>query len=93
MAAAGFPDLSALDVLVLHNVNHRGKAKTLADVCLVLNIEDTHLVTYAMKKLERLKLVKSGRAGKEKMRDHHRRRRAGLRALPGHPGSAAGAGP
>ena len=67
MAASGIPDLSALDVLVLHNVNHRGKPKKLADVCLVLNIEDTHLVTYAMKKLERLKLVKSGRAGKEKV--------------------------
>ncbi|PSC07094.1 transcriptional regulator [Alsobacter soli] len=66
MAAAGYPDLSALDVLVLHNVNHRGKAKRLADICLVLNIEDTHLVTYAVKKLERLKLVKSGKAGKEK---------------------------
>ena len=62
MAAAGTP----LDVLVLHNVNHRGKAKRLADICLVLNIEDTHLVNYALKKLERLKLLKAGRKGKEK---------------------------
>ena len=69
MAAAGFSDLSPLDVLVLHTVNHRGKTKKLADVCLVLNIEDTHLVTYALKKLERLRLVKSGRAGKEKSVD------------------------
>ena len=67
MAAAGVPDLSALDVLILHNVNHRGKAKRLADVCLVLNVEDTHIVTYALKKLEKLKLVKSGRKGKEKV--------------------------
>src|SRR3954452_8124300 len=66
MAAAGFPDLSALDVLVLHNVNHREKPKRLADICLVLNVEDTHLVTYSVKKLERLHLVTSGRAGKEK---------------------------
>ncbi|MFC5503855.1 MULTISPECIES: winged helix DNA-binding protein [Hyphomicrobiales] len=66
MAAAGTPDLSPLDVLVLHNVNHRGKAKRLADICLVLNIEDTHLVNYALKKLERLKLLKAGRKGKEK---------------------------
>ncbi|ALA16460.1 MULTISPECIES: winged helix DNA-binding protein [Chelatococcus] len=66
MAAAGVPDLSPLDVLVLHSVNHRGKGKKLADICLVLNVEDTHLVTYAVKKLERLKLVKSGRTGKEK---------------------------
>jgi predicted MarR family transcription regulator len=67
MAAAGIPDLSAMDVLVLHNVNHRSKPKKLADICLVLNIEDTHIVSYALKKLERLKLVKSGRAGKEKI--------------------------
>ncbi|KRE02169.1 transcriptional regulator [Bosea sp. Root381] len=66
MAAAGVPDLSPLDVLVLHNVNHRSKPKRLADICLVLNIEDTHLVNYALKKLERLKLLKSGRKGKEK---------------------------
>ncbi|MCO5091127.1 winged helix DNA-binding protein [Bosea sp. (in: a-proteobacteria)] len=66
MAAAGIADLSALDVLVLHNVNHRGKAKRLADICLVLNIEDTHLVNYSLKKLERLKLIEGGRKGKEK---------------------------
>jgi predicted MarR family transcription regulator len=67
MAAAGLADLSALDVLVLHNVNHKGKAKRLADICLVLNIEDTHVVNYALKKLEKLKLVKGGKAGKEKV--------------------------
>ena len=66
MAAGGLADLSPLDVLVLHNVNHRAKPKRLADICLVLNIEDTHLVNYAQKKLERLKLLKAGRKGKEK---------------------------
>jgi predicted MarR family transcription regulator len=67
MSAAGVSDLSPLDVLVLHNVNHRSKPKRLADICLVLNIEDTHLVTYALKKLERLKLLKNLREGKEKV--------------------------
>ena len=56
-----------MDILVLHNINSRNKPKTLADICLVLNIEDTHVVTYALKKLERLKLIKSGRRGKEKL--------------------------
>src|SRR5882724_4780416 len=65
-AAAGFADLSALEVLVLHTVNHRGRPKRLADICLVLNIEDTHLVTYAVKKLQAQGLVASGRHGKEK---------------------------
>lgn len=66
-AAAGVPGLSPLDVLVLHNVNHRGKVKTLADITLVLNVEDTHLVNYAVKKLAGLGLVKPGRKGKEKV--------------------------
>jgi predicted MarR family transcription regulator len=65
-AAAGIADLSALDVLVLHTVNHRNRAKRLADICLVLNVEDTHLVTYAVKKLQAHALVSSGRRGKEK---------------------------
>jgi predicted MarR family transcription regulator len=65
-AAAGVADLSALEVLVLHTVNHRGRPKRLADICLVLNVEDTHLVTYAVKKLQTHGLVASGRHGKEK---------------------------
>ena len=66
MAAAGVPDLSPLDVLVLHTIAHRGRAKRLADICLVLNVEDTHLVTYAVKKLEAIGLAASGRRGNEK---------------------------
>lgn len=66
MAAAGVPDLSALDVLVLHTIAHRGRPKRLADICLVLNIEDTHLVTYSVKKLDAHKLLSSGRRGNEK---------------------------
>jgi predicted MarR family transcription regulator len=66
MAASGYPDLSPLDVLVLHSVRHRGRAKSLADICLVLNVEDTHTVNYAIKKLTRHGLVAEGRRGKEK---------------------------
>jgi predicted MarR family transcription regulator len=67
MAAAGVPDLSPLDVLVLHTIAHRDKAKRLADICLVLSIEDTHLVTYSVKKLDGLGLIASGRSGNEKV--------------------------
>lgn len=67
MAAAGLSDLSPTDIFVLHSIHHRSKPKRLADICLVLNIEDTHVVTYSLKKLERLKLVASSRAGKEKL--------------------------
>ena len=67
MAAAGVADMSPVDVMVLHTVHHRSKAKRLADICLVLNIEDTHVVSYAIKKLGRLKLVSSLKQGKEKL--------------------------
>ena len=65
MAAAGYPDLGPLDILVLHSVNHRDRPKKLADICLVLNVEDTHVVTYALKKLAKLKLVSGTKTGKE----------------------------
>lgn len=65
MAAAGIPDLGPLDVLVLHSANHRGRAKKLADICLVLNVEDTHTVSYSLKKLAKLGLVSGARKGKE----------------------------
>lgn len=65
MAAAGVPDLGALDVLVLHGVNHRARDKKLADICLVLNVEDVHTVSYSLKKLIRMGLVGSRRKGKE----------------------------
>ena len=42
-------------------------ATYLADICLVLNIEDTHVVSYSVKKLKRLELVASKKVGKEKL--------------------------
>lgn len=66
MTAAGYGDLGPLDILVLHVVNHRDRPKKLADICLILNVEDTHTVTYALKKLVKQGLVTSGRLGKEK---------------------------
>ncbi|MEX2476569.1 winged helix DNA-binding protein [Marinobacter sp.] len=65
MNATGLPDLSPLDILVLHSVNHRGRSKKAGDICLVLNVEDTHTVTYALKKLLKHEVVASERRGKE----------------------------
>jgi predicted MarR family transcription regulator len=65
MAAAGQPGLSATDVLVLHTVHHRDRGKRLADIGLVLGIEDQHLVHYAVRKLAGLGLVTTSRSGKE----------------------------
>ena len=65
MAAAGHTDMSPLEILVLHNVNHRGRDKRLSDICFLLNIDDTHTVNYALRKLSKANLIKSEKRGKE----------------------------
>lgn len=65
MAAAGMPELAITDVLVLHHVRHRDRPKKLSDICFTLNYEDTHVVSYALKKLVGLGLLSSSRHGKE----------------------------
>ena len=59
------PDVSVLDILVLHNVNSREREKSLSEVCFVLNVEDSHLVNYSLKKLRKLGLVEGVKRGKE----------------------------
>ena len=66
MSAAGLSGLTPLEVQILHSVNHRDREKTLGDLCTMLNIEDTHVVSYAIKKLVSLDLVLAGKRGKEK---------------------------
>lgn len=66
MTAAGLPNMSRVEVLIIHSVRHRGRAKTLSDLCLVLDIEDVHVASYAVRKLELAGLVKTSRVGKEK---------------------------
>ena len=59
MVASGYADLSVLEILVLHNVNHRGREKRLTDICFLLNIDDSHTVNYALKKLLKAALIQS----------------------------------
>lgn len=65
MNAAGAKDFAPLDVLILHHINHRGKQKRLADISFILNIEDTHLASYSIKKLVAANLVSGTKKGKE----------------------------
>jgi predicted MarR family transcription regulator len=65
MAAAGLPDLAITDINVLHHVHHRGRSKKLADLCLIQNVEDTHVISYSLKKLIALGVVEGERVGKE----------------------------
>ena len=57
--------MTPIDVLVLHHVVHRQSEKKLADICFVLNVEDTHVVSYSLKKLSAAALVRSVKRGKE----------------------------
>jgi predicted MarR family transcription regulator len=65
ISAAGMKDMTATDVLVLHHINHRAREKKLADIAFILNIEDTHVVNYSLKKLLSLGLVNAVKRGKE----------------------------
>ena len=65
MSAAGLKDLMPLDVLVLHHVTHRARDKRLADICFIMNVEDTHLINYSLKKLLNLGVVVGSKNGKE----------------------------
>ncbi|WP_321367299.1 winged helix DNA-binding protein [uncultured Desulfuromusa sp.] len=65
MSAVGHQDFSPLDVLVLHNVNHRSREKRLTDICFVLHVEDSHTVNYSLKKLVKLELLQKEKRGKE----------------------------
>ena len=65
MAAAGLPDLTITDVLLVHNLCHRARNKKLADIGFMLNYEDTHVVAYSLKKLVAAGLAKADKQGKE----------------------------
>lgn len=67
MKAAGLMNLTVVDVLVLHHVSHPTHNRRLADICFILNIEDTHVVAYSLRKLIRLKVISADRRGKEVM--------------------------
>ena len=54
-----------LDVLWLHSVNNRGRAKKFADICFKLNVGETHTVNRALKKPVKYGLVQPEKQGKE----------------------------
>jgi predicted MarR family transcription regulator len=65
MDAAGLSDLTVMDTLALLYVNHRGHDTRLADICFLLNIEDTHTVAYSLRKLSAIGVVEACKHGKE----------------------------
>jgi hypothetical protein len=83
MSAAGLRELTPLDVLVLHHVHHRARDKRLSEICFIMNVEDTHLINYSLKKLQNLGVVQSSRNGKDLC--HHRPGASVRRTLPRDP--------
>lgn len=65
MASVGYKDFNPLDILILHNVNHRTREKRLSDIAFMLNVDDTHTVNYSIKKLVKSELVTGRKVGKE----------------------------
>jgi predicted MarR family transcription regulator len=63
---AGLEQSSLIDVLVLHHVFQHGTHQRLAAICFVLNIEESHVVAYAIRKLVRRGLMAARRDGKDK---------------------------
>ena len=62
---SGMPELSPLDIMVVHNIYHRNRPKRISDVAFTLNIDDLHTVSYSVRKLVKLKLVDGTRQGKD----------------------------
>lgn len=62
---SGMPELSPLDIMVVHNIYHRNRPKRIADVAFTLNIDDLHTVSYSVRKLVKLELVEGVRQGKD----------------------------
>jgi hypothetical protein len=82
MAAGRLPELTITDVLVLHHICHRARNKKLGDICFVLNVEDTHVVGYSLKKLLAAGLAQGDAVGKEVFYSPTRGGRDGGREVP-----------
>jgi predicted MarR family transcription regulator len=63
--AGNISGLSDLDVFLLHLLVYRKKQLRAIDLAFALSIDDMHLVSYALKKLQRQNLISGSRIGKE----------------------------
>jgi predicted MarR family transcription regulator len=65
MAAAGDRQLNLVDILVLHHLFCNKRPMRVTEICIALNISDTHTISYSQRKLCKLKLLESERVGKD----------------------------
>ena len=66
MDAANVYGLNALDIFVLHSVNHRARGRRLSEICTVMNVGDSYLIAYSLKKLLAAGLIAADRRGRER---------------------------
>jgi predicted MarR family transcription regulator len=66
MDAANVYGLSALDIFVLHAVNHRARGRRLSEICTVMNVGDSYLIAYSLKKLLAAGFIVADRRGRER---------------------------
>ncbi|WP_163834220.1 winged helix DNA-binding protein [Spartinivicinus ruber] len=64
-SSSGVNELTPLDVLVIHHINHRERPKKVSDICFILNLEDTHTISYSVRKLVSLGMIVGTKQGKE----------------------------
>lgn len=62
---AGLGGFSSMEIQILHIIGRAKEARRIVDICFVLNVEDAHVVNYAVKKLLKAGLVQSQRTGKD----------------------------
>lgn len=63
--ACELDNMGPLDILVIHNIHHRDRAKRIADIAFTLNVDDSHNVSYSVRKLVKNGLVEHQRRGKD----------------------------
>lgn len=64
--SVGDTSLTFTDIIILHAVYERSRGTRLNDIAFILNIDDRHIVTYSLRKLEGLGIIKGNRRGKER---------------------------
>ncbi len=67
MNASDVIGLNSLDILILHALSRRPKGQRLSEIGVVMNIDDTHLLAYSLKKLMNASLVEARRIGRERI--------------------------
>lgn len=58
--------LTGEDLSVLHIIRMKDRPKTLSEIARLMNREDYHNIKYSIRKLEKLKLLKSVKSGNQK---------------------------